>query len=324
MQFNKVGQVVEVDTLVYGKLDDKTVAYQISYNEENENIRVKKVNDYDASYQDEKKMDALFDVDARSRKLINQTVSDFSRINSYSNNNLAIIYRGYRTFSDSLTAIRYLKDDNTYSSYDNLPTNIKASLNPYSGYALSIYEVNNEVKKLRIIPTKYTLNKQSSVNNNNVINESVFSNNNEVVSYYLDQNIGYQLKPNSAATGSRWYTLSKTNDGGNNWIDLTDPFAGNGGAGIDLFFIDESTGFALMGQFAGQQSYLARTDDGGKTFTKVEIDAGSNQYGVLDYYSIPSMVDGKLQVNMNLQALDDTKAVIYQSVDNGKTWQEVN
>ncbi|WP_028044335.1 hypothetical protein [Candidatus Stoquefichus massiliensis] len=138
--------------------------------------------------------------------------------------------------------------------------------------------------------------------------------------YYIDKNIGYRLRCTDGATGSYFYVLDKTTNGGKNWIYWNNnPFHTEIGTSPEIGFINESVGFIKMTRAQGDYSHLYRTQDGGKSFKEVKV-TDNDDY---DYFTIPYIQDNKvyLKIYKHMNAIED-RYIMYISTNQGKTWMK--
>lgn len=151
--------------------------------------------------------------------------------------------------------------------------------------------------------------------------------------YFYDDNLGWRLAVADAAAGSRFYRLEKTEDGGNTWeIASEDPFGGQLGVAAGLIFYDENFGIAGLAGASGSRASLYRTEDGGKTFTEIqlpmenvtELPDSAAAYGYTaddyDYVCMPEMEDGILTVRVVAES-GETDGILFRSGDRGASWE---
>ena len=152
------------------------------------------------------------------------------------------------------------------------------------------------------------------------------------VYFFLDSNTGYRLLVADAAAGSRFYELECTKDGGQSWNQLNaDPFCGNMGVAEGIEFYNENLGVIGLRGASGAYSTLYLTQDGGKTFSMIELPMDevtelpdtAAQYGLeksdYDYCEMPQQEDGKFKIKV-ISEQGETDGVLFESTDNGNTW----
>lgn len=152
------------------------------------------------------------------------------------------------------------------------------------------------------------------------------------VYFFLDSNTGYRLLVADAAAGSRFYELECTKDGGQSWDQLNaDPFCGNMGVAEGIEFYNENLGVIGLRGASGDYSTLYLTQDGGKTFSMIELPMDevtelpdtAAQYGLekseYDYCEMPQQEDGKFTIKV-ISEQGETDGILFESTDNGNTW----
>ena len=152
------------------------------------------------------------------------------------------------------------------------------------------------------------------------------------VYFFLDSNTGYRLLVADAAAGSRFYELECTKDGGQSWNQLNaDPFCGNMGVAEGIEFYNENLGVIGLKGASGAYSTLYLTQDGGKTFSMIELPMDevtelpdtAAQYGLeksdYDYCEMPQQEDGKFTIKV-ISEQGETDGILFESTDNGNTW----
>ena len=152
------------------------------------------------------------------------------------------------------------------------------------------------------------------------------------VYFFLDSNTGYRLLVADAAAGSRFYELECTKDGGQSWNQLNaDPFCGNIGVAEGIEFYNENLGVIGLRGASGAYSTLYLTQDGGKTFSMIELPMDevtelpdtAAQYGLeksdYDYCEMPQQEDGKFTIKV-ISEQGETDGILFESTDNGNTW----
>ena len=222
--------------------------------------------------------------------------------------------------------------------------NIRQYIEPYDNTALYnyIYQeveewMNNKNEMMAVeddLPEEDTSEEQ-----NGEITE-------EQIQYFLDmepdctftteEGLEYRLLAVDRATGSSYYCMIATRDGGDTCeFVVADPFNGNGGEARWLTFIDNTLGFAELSYSGGSKGMLFRTQDGGKSFTEIEYPSPQIELPDGTYYNpfvIPDKVyqkDGILYLEAGQGPDGDYKggdgicSGLYQSDNAGKTWSYV-
>lgn len=119
--------------------------------------------------------------------------------------------------------------------------------------------------------------------------------------------------------------------GGPEWqteVINEDPFLGQGGGAAGITFINSNLGFMALSHNGGDEAELYRTEDGGRTTTRVELpysvmEEKPNPDEPFDFPSMPYEKDGTLKMLIGQGADGDYHGGskgLYQSTDQGKTW----
>ncbi len=322
LKFDSNGKITSVDTFLYGKnAKGKSESYLISYNsDKSKNITIY-LNGYaNEKYNDDKLLEPLFN----TMKIIplKKTVSNWP------GEQYGILYSGKRSFGYNTDGIVYIDSKG----------NTNSDVNSYSeiiGYTVSVYVPGKESK---ITPVRYNLtdnlnnisteepsqdNKKSSNQSNNIANE-----------FYLSKHGGYRLVIVAAAAGSRSYSLTGTTDGGSTWNTINeDPFSGALGSAAEMTFLSDKLGFLCLSHSGGSKGQLYRTEDGGVSYKKVDIQDikvalnNGETYNPFDLPGMPYEKDGNLNILVGQGSDGDYNGgckALYQSKDNGVTWQYLN
>lgn len=208
---------------------------------------------------------------------------------------------------------------------------------------------NNHQSKLN--DNLYTISKEVTAIANRK-NEIVYSNNQgntwKRIDYegkgkpmylqFVNPQVGFLVEClNAALGGQRFIEIIKTEDGGQTWQKIGNGPNDQGSLhdGSEFMMINETLGFIVEPQSAGDSSVLYRTEDGMKTFQKVEIPKGvfRNHQGnnsltweqVYDTPTLPKQGENNELTLVVEQGNDGdyqggTKAA-YRSTDLGKTWE---
>ena len=133
-----------------------------------------------------------------------------------------------------------------------------------------------------------------------------------------------------AALGSTFYELIKTTDGGATWKKINEnPFGDAVGSIYGINFINEKLGFVVTVNKSGESATLYRSENGGKTFKKVEFNQeeeeleGGLTTSIFDFPTVPYKEGGVLKMIVGQGQDGDykgDKGVLFESKDNGKTW----
>lgn len=137
--------------------------------------------------------------------------------------------------------------------------------------------------------------------------------------YFLKDGKGYSLRITDAATGSYFYVLDYTTDGGKTWDVINkDPCLGNIGVAGGVKFLTDKIGYVSLTHGAGDRGELYYTNDGGRTFQAVEH-LTSGEY---DYVCLPYIQDNQYYVKVvkQIESVQSTDYLLYKSANKGKTW----
>jgi len=149
---------------------------------------------------------------------------------------------------------------------------------------------------------------------------------------FLDEDNGWMLADLGVGAGSNAVAVFQTTDGGATWAqtytnDPNDPEAGDslplGGLKSDLVPLDMQTAWVGGVIYSPGTVYLFRTDDGGRTWTPVNLDlpAGAEDFELgidRDQMQFDSASDGFIVVRM---AGDSMQTALYMTNDAGETWR---
>jgi len=322
LNFDSNGKITSFDTFLYGKnAKGESESYLISYNSnKSENITIR-LNGYaNAKYNDDKLIEPLFN----TMKIIplKKTVS------SWPGEQYGILYSGKRSFGSNTAGIVYIDSKGN----TNLAVNSSSEI---IGYTVSVYVPGKENK---ITPVRYNLT--YSLNNikteepSNGDKKSSDQAENVADEFYFSKQIGYRLNITGAAAGSRSYSLTGTTDGGHTWKTINeDPFSGSLGSGVEMTFLNGKLGFLCLSSNGGSKGQLYRTEDGGVSYKKANFPgvkvalSNGETYNPFDLPGMPYEKDGSLNVLVGQGSDGDYNGgckALYQSKDNGITWQYIN
>ena len=271
-------------------------------------------------FNDDKLLEPLFD----TMKVIPLKAT----VSKWDSNKYGILYYGKRSFGLNTDGIVYIDNEGN----TNMPS---IATSEVIGYTVSVYVPNREKE---ITPFRYNLvedlNNVKSAPLNSVDNTTKkpsSSSNREEPEFYLTDKIGYRLKIVGAAAGSRAYALEVTEDGGSNFEVLNDdPFLGRLGGAYGISFINEKLGFIALSHNGGDEADLYRSEDGGLTFTQVNIpmkEVALDSGTVIEPFDFPEMPfedNGVLNMLVGQGADGDYNGnsdALYESRDNGVTWE---
>ena len=328
VKFEKDGTIIYFETFIYGKdKNGKEKTYLIYYDKnKSKDINLILNGVVNSDYSNDKLLDPLFETV--------ELISIKDTVINYNENEFGLLYKGkvnWESYRDGIVLIN--------KNGEEIPLNLFNGR--LIGYPVSIYIPTNE----DITPVRYNLLTDSYwfeyLNNDeeNLSNEiqqewNVVEGNSSVKDeFYLYDGIRYKLNIDDKATGSFFYSLHKTNDSGSNWIVINEnPFNGAVGETYGIYFINENIGFIGVSRNGGWEGELYRTEDGGKSFSKIEFEGKivtlDNGTSIMpfDYPSIPYEKDGKLYLNMEQGAdgdYDGNSSLVYNSNDKGVTWEYI-
>lgn len=329
VKFKKDGTITSFETFVYGKDKyGKEVSYLIHYNvNKSKDIKIILNGTVNSDYSNNKLLDPLFEtVDSIS---IKDTVSKWNE------DEFGLLYKGKINWEGNREGIVLVNKNGEklplYLAEDNLV-----------GYTVSIYITGKEDE---ITPIRYNLltdsywfefqntDEEDKLEKSKQELDFVTGNSNSNDQFYLKDGMRYRLNVEDKATGSFIYSLQQTTDGGNKWVVLNDnPFNGSVGEASGIFFIDENIGFIGASRNGGCEGELYRTEDGGKSFNKIEFESklvtldNGYSFNPFDFPKVPYEKDGKLYLNIEQGSDGDyngNSSLLYTSKDKGKIWEYV-
>ena len=327
IKFEKDGTITYFETFIYGKDKyGKEESFLIVYDKDkSKDIKLILNGVVNADYSNSKLLDPLFEtVDCIS---IKDTVSKWNA------SDFGLLYKGKRNWEyDKEGAVLVNKKG------EEIPTDLINDR--LIGYTVSIYVPGKEGE---ITPVRYNLltdsywfsflntEKEDQLEANKKEHDFVTGNSTSNDEFYLVDGIRYKLNVEDKATGTFFYSLQKSNDSGENWFVLNgDPFNGPVGEASGIYFIDENIGFIGTSSNGGTTGELYRTEDGGKSFNKIDIETKSVKlnngvsFTPFDFPNVPYEKGGELYLNMVQGADGDyngNSSLLYTSKDNGKTWE---
>lgn len=234
---------------------------------------------------------------------------------SWNQETYALLYAGVRSWGYNSEGIAYFDETGEMRELETVEEEIV-------GYAVSVYAPNDPsitpARFLDFTPEYATYDEEASLNE---INDT----------FFVNEKLGYQLFVVDAATGSRFYSLNRTLDGGESWVTINpDPFLGSTGVSNGLSFINEGLGFIVMSRGGGTEGQLFRTTDGGFTFERVELPDLTRYLTDTETYTPfvlpepPYEENGTLYLEVGQGPSGDfnrgVKALL-RSDDNGETWE---
>lgn len=237
-----------------------------------------------------------------------------------------IYYAGYRTWGYNSDGIYYLED--------NEPVPLESPSEEIIGYTVSLFVAGktDEITPMRFIDRSLSgpAEEQARAAEEEVTLGYQLDDQQQEV-FFVSEELGYRLAVIDAATGSRWYGLDQTLDGGRTWETVNpDPFNGRSGVTSGIVFFDDDLGFFILSRNNETTARLFRTDNAGEDVSPVvfpEADTELNDSVETLSSPIPQLPyeeNGSLFVrlypNPHSEYLHDT-FYLYQSNDEGQTWE---
>lgn len=364
--FYATGEIAAIDTFFYGEDENgETRTYLVDYNRKKSSKMTVYINNYaETDYEEDMCLTPLFEL-LGNIKVKEQVDSWAEETKSHT---FGISYSGKRAFT-SADSLQVINAENTDTNENSILNQVEYG-GEVTGFAVTFStggEENTDKIITYIINPKYTsaavLAQQNRLeqiekaknssgdvtgdNNGNKDNGIISGSEDEdgeeatpwtenredgSVYFFLDSNTGYRLLVADAAAGSRFYELECTKDGGQSWNQLNaDPFCGNMGVAEGIEFYNENLGIIGLRGASGAYSTLYLTQDGGKTFSMIELPMDevtelpdtAAQYGLeksdYDYCEMPQQEDGKFTIKV-ISEQGETDGILFESTDNGNTW----
>lgn len=364
--FYATGEIAAIDTFFYGEDENgETRTYLVDYNRKKSSKMTVYINNYaETDYEEDMCLTPLFEL-LENIKVKEQVDSWAEETKSHT---FGISYSGKRAFT-SADSLQVINAENTDTNGNSILSQVEYG-GEVTGFAVTFStggEENTDKIITYIINPKYTsaavLAQQNRLeqiekaknssgdvtgdNNGNKDNGIISGSEDEdgeeatpwtenredgSVYFFLDSNTGYRILVADAAAGSRFYELECTKDGGQSWNQLNaDPFCGNMGVAEGIEFYNENLGVIGLRGASGAYSTLYLTQDGGKTFSMIELPMDevtelpdtAAQYGLeksdYDYCEMPQQEDGKFTIKV-ISEQGETDGILFESTDNGNTW----
>lgn len=364
--FYATGEIAAIDTFFYGEDENgETRTYLVDYNRKKSSKMTVYINNYaKTDYEEDMCLTPLFEL-LGNIKVKEQVDSWAEETKSHT---FGISYSGKRAFT-SADSLQVINAENTDTNGNSILSKVEYG-GEVTGFAVTFStggEENTDKIITYIINPKYTsaavLAQQNRLeqiekaknssgdvtgdNNGNKDNGIISGSEDEdgeeatpwtenredgSVYFFLDSNTGYRILVADAAAGSRFYELECTKDGGQSWNQLNaDPFCRNMGVAEGIEFYNENLGVIGLRGASGAYSTLYLTQDGGKTFSMIELPMDevtelpdtAAQYGLeksdYDYCEMPQQEDGKFTIKV-ISEQGETDGILFESTDNGNTW----
>lgn len=364
--FYATGEIAAIDTFFYGEDENgETRTYLVDYNRKKSSKMTVYINNYaETDYEEDMCLTPLFEL-LGNIKVKEQVDSWAEETKSHT---FEISYSGKRAFT-SADSLQVINEENTDTNGNSILSQVEYG-GEVTGFAVTFStggEENTDKIITYIINPKYTSaavlaqqNRKEQIdeakngagndttdNTGNADPNAVAGNDEEEsgdgtpwtenredgsVYFFLDSNTGYRLLVADAAAGSRFYELEMTKDGGQSWNQKNaNPFNGNSGVAEGIEFYNENLGVIGLAGASGDYSTLYLTQDGGKTFSKIELSMDevtelpdtAAEYGFsisdYDYCKMPQQEDGKFTIKV-ISGQGETDGILFESTDNGNTW----
>ena len=223
----------------------------------------------------------------------------------------------------------YIENDKLYISYDGENIiQVPGDFYEMTNYEKGSYQISKEktifyYKRRNIQYLVYSNDEGKNWN-------TIQSKNDGTVEYieFLDKNNGYMYKVKDVAMGVEMGAICKTTDGGVTWQEVFTGINGSFSRGSEVKFLDKFLGFITMPKNGGDSCDLYVTQDGGKSFYKLEVeyieleDTQFKWTEIYDFYNMPTKEKGKFYLEIGQGADGDYnggKSIKYYSY-NGMSW----
>lgn len=324
LTFTSDGEITNFYGFLYGQNETgRTETFLITYDEKKSNqLEIHLDNYVDATYDDDKEFQPLLDG-------LN-TTAVYELLHDQTDTTFNLSYGGFETRPDNYELTRYY-DEN------GLIDRIRPRRDILVGYSFVIYfeELGADFPTYFIAYDPEMIeafDEQRALEEAQANDLNYFSEDEIDAETFLNEEIGYQLVILDAMTGSRYYGLRQTTDGGENWEMLNpDPFLGSTGVADRIHFIDEHLGFAILSHNGGANAQLFRTADGGQTFERIQlppvtVEINDMEFEPFDYPELPYEENNQLVLYVN-QGFDgdylNNARARYVSDDGGRTFEFV-
>lgn len=340
MTFDETGEIKTIYTFLYGRDESgETKTYLVDYDtDENENMTVWVDGEANETYEEDMRLEPML-------RILKE--SDWeNQVKSWAGNRdfafYEILYAGRRSFTSD-EGLRYLPGD---VDGDGVESGMNEFTVLRNGGEVIGFEVSLHIPAEEdVTPIRYMMEPEYiSVEELNAEAEArqvdgakeeeswTVDNSDGTMYFFLNDSKGWRLVVTDAAAGSRYYELEKTEDGGTTWEKInTNPFDGELGAAEGLLFFDENFGFAGLTGASQSASKLYMTNDGGVTFTKLELPMDmvtelpklAVECGFVaedyDYLEMPEQEGDRLTIHV-VTGGGEEQGILFQSEDAGITW----
>ena len=318
VDFLEDGTITNIYSFFYGKdKEGKRRSFLLDYDSrKSDKMTVWLDGNVVSEYKESEEMNSLFEMMEHIN--LQETIKEYEKDNLASS-----YYLKYFGYSDIYTNEKMTVMD---SDGTRLPLDVvESEKGIYNGYEISVYTSDKE------LVARYMDGSRRIADWDEEIEEVVYeighsTQKDGIVYYFLNETYGWRLVVVDAAAGSRWYRIETTSDGGKNWIRTEpDPFPEElFGVADSIWFLDEKTGFVLMGGASETHSELYHTVDGGLSFSRVNLPTELVEVEIpdlaeYDYVTMPYMEGDILKASLALEKYDCCH-VYFESKDLGETW----
>ena len=364
--FYATGEIAAIDTFFYGEDENgETRTYLVDYNRKKSSKMTVYINNYaKTDYEEDMCLTPLFELLGNIK--VKERVDSWAE--ETKSHTFGISYSGKRAFT-SADSLQVINAENTDTNGNSILSKVEYG-GEVTGFAVTFstggeentgeiitYIINpkyisdavlaQQNRREQIDEAKNGAGNDTTDNTGNADPNAVAGDDEEEsgdgtpwtenredgsVYFFLDSNTGYRLLVADAAAGSRFYELEMTKDGGQSWNQQNaDPFDGNIGVVEGIEFYNENLGVIGLAGASGDYSTLYLTQDGGKTFSMIELSMDevtelpdtAAEYGFsisdYDYCKMPQQKDGKLIIKV-ISAMGENDGILFESIDSGNTW----
>lgn len=364
--FYATGEIAAIDTFFYGEDENgETRTYLVDYNRKKSSKMTVYINNYaKTDYEEDMCLTPLFELLGNIK--VKERVDSWAE--ETKSHTFGISYSGKRAFT-SADSLQVINAENTDTNGNSILSKVEYG-GEVTGFAVTFstggeentgeiitYIINpkyisaavlaQQNRREQIDEAKNGAGNDKTDNTGNADPNAVAGDDEEEsgdgtpwtenredgsVYFFLDSNTGYRLLVADAAAGSRFYELEMTKDGGQSWNQKNaDPFDGNIGVAEGIEFYNENLGVIGLAGASGDYSTLYLTQDGGKTFSMIELSMDevtelpdtAAEYGFsisdYDYCKMPQQKDGKLIIKV-ISAMGENDGILFESIDSGNTW----
>ena len=340
--FDESGTIQSIYAFIYGKKEDgEKKTYLIDYDaDDSSNMTVWIDGNVNGEYEEDMRLSPMIEILKNSnwRNQVKRWAESFEEQQIYE-----LLYFGRRSFN-SEEGLRYVPGD---ADGDGVETGIHHFAQLRTGGEMIGFEVSLYIPELNsVTPVRYIMEpeyiSQKELDQENTMQQVDEAKDKEdwtvdqkdgTMYFFWNENNGWRLVVTDAATGSRFYVMEKTVDGGTTWERINeDPFHGQLGVAEGLMFFDENFGVAGLTGASQSGSILFITRDGGRSFeemklpmsTVTELPESAKEYGFTvenyDYLNMPEKDADALTVMVTTDAAEND-GIVFQSKDDGVTWE---